>query len=374
MDVRVGVPKEVKADENRVALTPAGVLALVREEHQVIIESSAGVQSGFSDEDYVQAGARVKDTPSEVWNSADMIVKVKEPLPTEYRFFRENLVLFTYLHLAPELELTRALQQSGVTAIAYETVQTPNGSLPLLVPMSEIAGRMASQIGAQLLENTHGGRGVLLSGAPGVLPGRVVIIGGGVVGLNAARIALGLGAEVTLVEVNPVRIRELDDLFQGRVHTLMSNEYHIAQALLDADLVVGAVLIPGARAPQLVSQAMVQAMPKGAVIVDVAIDQGGSIATIDRITTHSNPTYEKFGVVHYAVANMPGAVARTSTQALTNATLPYIRSLAGLGAVNALRQDSALARGLNVCQGKITFQAVAEAHHLPYHAVASLLS
>jgi alanine dehydrogenase len=374
MDVRVGVPKEVKADENRVALTPAGVLALVREEHQVIIESGAGVQSGFSDEDYVQAGARVKDTPSEVWNSADMIVKVKEPLPTEYRFFREDLVLFTYLHLAPELDLTRALQQSRVTAIAYETVQTADGSLPLLVPMSEIAGRMASQIGAQLLENTHGGRGVLLSGAPGVLPGRVVIIGGGVVGVNAARIALGLGAEVTLVEVNPVRIRELDDLFQGRVHTLMSNEYHIAQALLDADLVVGAVLIPGARAPQLVSQAMVQAMPKGAVVVDVAIDQGGSIATIDRITTHSHPTYEKFGVVHYAVANMPGAVARTSTQALTNATLPYIRSLAGLGAVNALRQDSALARGLNVCQGKITFQAVAEAHHLPYHPVASLLS
>jgi len=374
MDVRVGVPKEVKADENRVALTPAGVLALVREEHQVIIESRAGVQSGFSDEDYVQAGARVKDTPSEVWNSADMIVKVKEPLPTEYRFFREDLVLFTYLHLAPELDLTRALQQSGVTAIAYETVQTADGSLPLLVPMSEIAGRMASQIGAQLLENTHGGRGVLLSGAPGVLPGRVVIIGGGVVGVNAARIALGLGAEVTLVEVNPVRIRELDDLFQGRVHTLMSNEYHIAQALLDADLVVGAVLIPGARAPQLVTQAMVQAMPKGAVVVDVAIDQGGSIATIDRITTHSHPTYEKFGVVHYAVANMPGAVARTSTQALTNATLPYIRNLAGLGAVNALRQDSALARGLNVCQGKITFQAVAEAHHLPYHPVASLLS
>jgi alanine dehydrogenase len=371
--VRIGVPKEIKQDENRVALTPAGALALTRGGHHVVVESGAGIGSGFLDEDYIQAGATIDPSTVSVWNQANMIVKVKEPIASEYGFFREDLLLFTYLHLAPELALTQALQSSGITAIAYETVQAADGSLPLLTPMSEIAGRMASQIGAQFLEKPYGGSGILLSGAPGVLPGQVLVVGGGVVGLNAARIALGLGAEVTIVEVNPNRLRFLDDVFHGRIHTLMSHEYNLAEAVQSTDLLIGAVLIPGARAPHLVSQDMVKSMRPGSVIVDVAIDQGGSIATIDRITTHSQPTYERFGIIHYAVANMPGAVARTSTLALTNATLGYVRSLADKGAPQALKQDPTLAKGLNVCQGKITFQAVAEAHHLPYYPVEAVL-
>lgn len=372
--MRIGLPKEIKIDENRVALTPAGVLSLTKDGHTVIVETGAGLGSGFSDEQYRQAGATLNPEASEVWGQAQMVIKVKEPLPEEYGYFRSDLLLFTYLHLAPEPELTRALLKSNITAIAYETVQKPDRSLPLLTPMSEVAGRMASQIGAQFLEKPYGGRGILLGGVPGVLPGRVVVIGGGIVGTNAARIALGLGAEVTIVDISADRLRQLDDQFHGHLRTLMSNEYNIAEAVRHADLVVGAVLIPGARAPHLVSEEMVKSMEPGSVIVDVAIDQGGSIETIDRVTTHSNPTYEKFGVVHYAVANMPGAVARTSTLALTNVTLPYARALARYGAEDAMRRDPSLAKGLNIYKGQVTFEAVAESHNLPYTAVSAVLS
>lgn len=369
----IGVPQEIKTDENRVALTPAGALALSRDGHRVLIEKGAGAGSGFSDEQYRNAGAIVVSSPAEVWESAAMVIKVKEPLVEEYQFFRPNLVLFTYLHLAPERELTEALVESGVVAVAYETVQNIDRSLPLLTPMSEVAGRMATQIGAQFLEKAHGGRGILLGGVPGVLPGQVVVIGGGIVGTNAARIGLGLGAQVTIVDINADRLRQLDDQFRGEIRTLMSNEYNIAEVVRTADLLVGAVLIPGARAPHLVAEEMVKSMPKGSVIVDVAIDQGGSIATIDRVTTHSHPTYEKHGVIHYAVANMPGAVARTSTLALTNVTLPYARLLAGQGVDQALRRDPALARGLNVYKGQVTFLAVAQAHGMRHTPLESLI-
>lgn len=372
--MQIGLPKEIKSDENRVALTPAGVLALTRDGHQVLIERGAGLGSGFSDDQYGAAGGRLVGQASEVWGAADLVVKVKEPLVEEYRYFRPDLVLFTYLHLAPERELTEALVKSGVVAVAYETVQNPDRSLPLLTPMSEVAGRMATQIGAQFLEKPYGGRGVLLGGVPGVLPGRVTVLGGGIVGTNAARIAWGLGAEVTLLDINADRLRQLDDMFHGQVRTLMSNEYNIAEAVRQADLLVGAVLIPGARAPHLVTEDMVKTMNPGSVIVDVAIDQGGSIATIDRVTTHSHPTYEKFGVIHYSVANMPGAVARTSTLALTNVTLPYARSLASRGAEQALLADPTLKKGLNVYRGKVTFRAVAEAHGMPYAEADAVLA
>ncbi len=370
----IGVPKEIKTDENRVALTPAGVLALTRDGHRVLVESGAGEGSGFSDDQYRSSGASVIESAAEVWTQAQMIIKVKEPLVEEYRYFRSDLLLFTYLHLAPERELTEALVESGIIAVAYETVQTSDRALPLLTPMSEVAGRMATQIGAQFLEKAYGGRGILLGGVPGVLPGRVVVIGGGIVGTNAARIALGLGAEVTIVDINAEQLRQLDDQFHGHIRTLMSNEYNISEAVANADLLVGAVLIPGARAPHLVTEDMVRNMPKGSVIVDVAIDQGGSIATIDRVTTHSHPTYEKYGVIHYAVANMPGAVARTSTLALTNVTLPYARMLANRGPEEALRRDPALARGLNIYKGRVTFPAVAEAHGMTYTDVATVLA
>ncbi|MCL4352317.1 MAG: alanine dehydrogenase [Firmicutes bacterium] len=372
--MRIGLPKEIKVDENRVALTPAGVLSLTKDGHTVVVESGAGIGSGFSDEQYRQAGATLLPEAGEVWGQAQMVVKVKEPLPEEYSYFRSDMVLFTYLHLAPEPELTRALLKSNITAIAYETVQKEDKSLPLLTPMSEVAGRMASQIGAQFLEKPYGGRGILLGGVPGVLPGRVVVIGGGIVGTNAARIALGLGAEVTIVDISADRLRQLDDQFHGQLRTLMSHESNIADVVRHADFVVGAVLIPGARAPHLVSEEMVKSMEPGSVIVDVAIDQGGSIETIDRVTTHSHPTYEKYGVVHYAVANMPGAVARTSTLALTNVTLPYARAIARYGAEDAMRRDASLAKGLNIYKGQVTFQAVAEAHNLAYVAVDSLLA
>ncbi len=372
--MRIGLPKEIKIDENRVALTPAGVLSLTKDGHTVVVESGAGIGSGFSDEQYRQAGATLLPETGEVWGQAQMVVKVKEPLPEEYSYFRSDMVLFTYLHLAPEPELTRALLKSNITAIAYETVQNEDKSLPLLTPMSEVAGRMASQIGAQFLEKPYGGRGILLGGVPGVLPGRVVVIGGGIVGTNAARIALGLGAEVTIVDISADRLRQLDDQFHGQLRTLMSHESNIADAVRHADFVIGAVLIPGARAPHLVNEEMVKSMEPGSVIVDVAIDQGGSIETIDRVTTHSHPTYEKYGVVHYAVANMPGAVARTSTLALTNVTLPYARAIARYGAEDAMRRDASLAKGLNIYKGQVTFQAVAEAHNLAYVSVNSLLA
>ncbi len=362
----IGVPKEIKDNENRVAISPAGIDALVEAGHEVLIETGAGEGSGFSDEAFIEHGAKIAQTAEDVWSSADMVMKVKEPQPSEYRYFREDLILFTYLHLAAEPELTRALVESKVTAIAYETIQLDNGSLPLLTPMSEVAGRMSVQIGAQLLEKPKGGKGVLLGGVPGVLPGKVVIIGGGTVGTNAAKMALGLGADVTILDVNPDRLRELDDIFRGQVRTLMSNSYNIGQAVQKADLLIGAVLVPGRRAPRLVTEEMVKTMSPGSVIVDVAIDQGGSIETIDRVTTHSNPTIVKHGVVHYAVANIPGAVPRTSTLALTHVTVPYAVQIANKGVEKAVKDNRALGLGVNVMKGHVTHQAVAESLSLPY--------
>ncbi|GED66579.1 alanine dehydrogenase [Brevibacillus reuszeri] len=362
----IGVPKEIKNNENRVGLTPAGVSSYKQAGHRVLVESSAGLGSGFGNEDYVAAGAEILQTAAEVWSQADMICKVKEPLPAEYPYFRENQILFTYLHLAPEKELTEQLIAKKVVAIAYETIQMDDGSLPLLIPMSEVAGRMSVQIGAQYLQKQEGGKGVLLSGVPGVLPGRVVIVGGGIVGTNAAKMAVGLGANVTLLDINANRLRELDDMFAGRLQTLISNHYNIAEAVRQADLLIGAVLIPGARAPRLVTEEMVKTMSAGSVIVDVAIDQGGSIETVDRITTHSDPTYVKHGVVHYSVANMPGAVPRTSTIALSNVTLPYGLLLAGKGYRAAISHHRALARGVNVLNGHIVYEAVAKSLQLPY--------
>ena len=362
----IGVPKEIKNNENRVALTPAGVVAFCKAGHQVVIENNAGVGSGISDEEYLAAGAEILATPVDVFASADMIMKVKEPLPVEYELFKDGQLLFTYLHLAPEPTLTAALLKKNVVGIAYETVQPADGSLPLLIPMSEVAGRMSIQIGAQFLEKPHGGRGILLGGVPGVTPAKVTIVGGGIVGINAAKMAIGMGADVTILDVSNTRLRYLDDIFGTKIKTLMSNSFNIAHAVAEADLLVGAVLIPGAKAPKLVTEEMVKAMKPGSVIVDVAIDQGGSVETIDHVTTHAEPTYEKFGVTHYSVANMPGAVARTSTFALTNATLPYALKLANLGYAEAIRTDLALARGVNVIHGKLTYKAVAEALNQEY--------
>ncbi|PAB61165.1 alanine dehydrogenase [Anaeromicrobium sediminis] len=362
----VGIPKEIKNNENRVAITPAGVDAFVRAGHKVIIENNAGLGSGFSNEIYVEAGAEIIPTAKEVFDMADMIIKVKEPLKEEYAYFKEGQILYTYLHLAPEPELTEALIEKNVVSIAYETVQLEDGSLPLLTPMSMVAGRMATQIGAQFLEKHEGGKGVLLGGVPGVEPAKVTVIGGGIVGTHAAKMAIGLGADVTILDINAQRLIYLDDMFQGRIKTVVSNSYNIAKAVKESDLVIGAVLIPGAKAPHLVTEDMVKAMEPGSVIVDVAIDQGGSIATIDRITTHDNPVYEKHGVIHYSVANMPGAVARTSTLALTSATLPYGLQIANKGYLEAIKQNKALAKGVNVIEGKVTYESVAKAHNLEY--------
>jgi alanine dehydrogenase len=371
--MKIGVPTEVKNNENRVAITPAGVMTLTQHGHEVIVQKGAGEGSGFTDEQFVIAGAKIVDTADEVWQM-EMVMKVKEPLPEEYGFFREGLILFTYLHLAPELKLTDALLEKKVIGIAYETVQLANGALPLLTPMSEVAGRMASQIGAQFLEKTQGGKGVLLSGLPGVKRGKVAVIGGGVVGTNAAKIAVGLGADVTILDLNPDRLRQLDDLFGESINTLMSNPLNIAETVKESDLVIGAVLIPGAKAPKLVTEEMVASMQPGSVIVDVAIDQGGIVATSDRITTHSNPTYEKHGVLHYAVANMPGAVPRTSTIGLTNVTIPYALAIANKGYVQACLDDPALRKGLNTLAGHIVYEAVAVSQNKPYKDVMDLLA
>lgn len=372
MDMRIGIPKEIKNNENRVAMTPAGVVNLVNYGHEVFIENGAGIGSGFSDEDYKNAGAKLVETPAEAW-SMEMVMKVKEPLPNEYQYFREGLILFTYLHLAPEPELTKALIDKKVIGIAYETVQLPNGSLPLLTPMSEVAGRMAAQIGAQFLEKVYGGMGILLSGVPGVQRGTVTIIGGGVAGTNAAKMAIGLGAKVTIIDLNPDRLRQLDDIFGSDVTTLMSNPYNIAEAVKESDLVIGAVLIPGAKAPKLVSEEMVKSMKPGSVVVDIAIDQGGIFETTDRITTHDNPTYVKHGVVHYAVANMPGAVPRTSTMALTNVTVPYAVQIANKGYRKACLENVALLKGINTLNGYVTYEAVAEAQGLEFADTKTLL-
>jgi len=369
----IGVPKEIKNNENRVAITPAGVAAFVKAGHRVLIQDQAGAGSGISNDDYVQAGAGIVSSAEEVFAGADMIMKVKEPLPQEYSLFKEGQILFTYLHLAPEPELTGELLNKKVVGIAYETIQSDNGALPLLTPMSEVAGRMSVQMGAQFLEKPKGGKGVLLGGVPGVPPAEVAIIGGGVVGTNAAKMALGMGAHVTVIEKSADRLRYLDDIFGGRITTLMSNSYNIAGAVAAADLLIGAVLIPGARAPRLVTEEMVRSMQPGSVIVDVAVDQGGSIATIDRVTTHDNPVYEKYGVLHYSVANMPGAVPRTSTFALTNVTLPYALEIATKGFLAAVKGNKALSRGVNVLDGRITCAAVAEALNLAYTPLEEIL-
>ncbi|SFK93138.1 alanine dehydrogenase [Paenibacillus sp. 1_12] len=369
----IGIPKEIKNNENRVALTPGGAAYLYEQGHRVLVESGAGEGSGFTDQDYLNEGAEVLDEAADVWGQADMIMKVKEPMPEEYGFFRKDLLLFTYLHLAAESKLAEALIKAQVTGIAYETIQLTNGSLPLLTPMSEVAGRMSVQIGAQFLERLNGGRGILLGGVPGVPPADVIILGGGVVGTNAAKMAMGLGANVLIIDRSTERLRYLDDVFQGRLHTLMSSPYNIASAVKRADLLIGAVLIPGARAPKLVTEYMVQQMKQGSVIVDVAVDQGGTIETVDRVTTHSDPVYVKHGVIHYAVANMPGAVPRTSTMALTNVTLSYASELAGKGLVEAIRVHPELRPGVNTFQGHVTHAAVAEALKLPCVDLDSLL-
>lgn len=371
--MRIGVPTEVKNNENRVAMTPAGVVNLALFGHEVFIQAGAGLGSGFTDEDYVAAGAQIAATAEEAW-SYDMVMKVKEPVASEYGFFREGQILFTYLHLAPEPELTKALLESKVIGIAYETVQLPNNTLPLLTPMSEVAGKMSTQIGAQFLEKIYGGGGILLGGIPGVSRGKVAVIGGGVAGTNAAKVAVGMGASVTILDLNPDRLRQLDDLFGSDVQTLISNPLHIAESVKEADLVVGAVLIPGAKAPKLVTEDMIKSMKPGSVVVDIAIDQGGIFETSDRITTHDNPTYIKHDVVHYAVANMPGAVPRTSTMGLTNVTVPFAVQIANKGFEKAVLDNDALKKGVNTFQGYVTYKAVADDQGLEYKSVDELLS
>ena len=369
----IGVPKEIKNNENRVAMTPGGVLQMVNAGHRVLVQTGAGLGSGFTDEQYIDAGAQIVSTAAEAWK-ADMVIKVKEPIASEYGFFREGLILFTYLHLAPEPELTRALIQNKVIAIAYETVQLKNGQLPLLIPMSEVAGRMSAQVGAQFIGKLEGGKGILLGGVPGVRRAKVTVIGGGIAGMNASKIAVGLGAEVTIIDSNPDRLRQLDDIFGNQVTTLMSNTFNIAESVRKSDLVIGAVLIAGAKAPKLVTEQMIASMEPGSVVVDIAIDQGGIFETTDRITTHDNPTYVKHGVVHYAVANMPGAVPRTSTIALTNVTMPYALQIANKGYVQACLDNDSLLKGINVIDGYVTFPAVAEAHGLVYKSAQTLLA
>lgn len=368
----IGLPKEIKDNEYRVGLTPAGVRALTDAKHHVVVERDAGAGSGFEDELYERAGATILDSPDDVWAQGEMIVKVKEPVAPEYPRMREGQVLFTYLHLAPDKELTKQLLERKVTGVAYETITDRRGTLPLLTPMSEVAGRMAVQVGAAYLEKMNGGRGILLGGVPGVPAARVVIIGGGVVGTNSAKIAVGMGAHVTIIDNNLDRLRELDDIFLSKISTLASSAYMIHDAISQADLIIGAVLIPGAAAPKLVTRAMLKDVPKGAVIVDVAVDQGGCIETTHP-TTHSNPTYYVEDVLHYCVANMPGAVPRTSTFALTNATLPYALKLANKGFVDAINSDAGLKEGVNTYAGKLTYEAVAVAQGLDYTPLDEML-
>lgn len=359
----IGLPKEIKDNESRVGLTPGAVSALTRRGHRVLIESGAGLGSSIPDDEYRAAGGEIVAEPAAAW-SAHMVVKVKEPIEAEYRYLRPDQLLFTYLHLAADRRLTHALVENKVTAIAYETVQTADGKLPLLQPMSEVAGRMASQVGAFFLEKPQGGRGILMGGVPGVAPANVAVLGGGSVGSNAVKIAVGMGAHVTVLDISHDRLTYLDDIYGGRLRTRTSNEYNIEEIVLNADLVIGAVLIPGGRAPHLVTRAMIARMREGAVIVDVAVDQGGCIETT-RPTTHSNPTYVVDGVLHYCVANMPGAVPRTSTFALNNQTMPYVLQLANDG-LNAVRKSAALRLGLNTYQGHITYEGVAEAFNMEY--------
>jgi len=370
--MRIGVAKEIKPQEYRVALTPAGARELVQRGHEVLVESGAGQGGAFTDETYERAGAAIASV-DEVWARSELVLKVKEPIAPEYPRLREGLTLFTYLHIAADEPLTRALVDSGITAIAYETVETDRGALPLLAPMSEIAGRLAPQAGAHYLEKPKGGRGILLGGVAGVVPGRVVVIGGGMVGYNAAIIAIGMGAQVTILERSVDRMRYLEQILSGRVTLLMSSSLQIEESIKDADLVIGAVLIPGALAPKLITREMLGGMKESSVLVDVAIDQGGCAQT-SRPTTHDEPVYTVDGVIHYCVANMPGAVPITSTRALTNVTLPYVEELADLGVIGAIRHDPEIARGVNVVGGRITYEAVAEAHGLEYTPLDDVLA
>jgi len=370
--MKVGLPKEIKDNEYRVGLTPAGVQALAHAGHEVYVQKTAGEGSGFTDDQYVKAGGQLLDTADDVWKTGDMIVKVKEPIAPEYPRMRENQLLFTYLHLAPEFELTKQMMERKVTGVAYETITDKQGRLPLLTPMSEVAGRMSVQVGATYLEKMNGGRGILLGGVPGVPAANVVIIGGGIVGTEAAKMAVGLGAKVTIIDRNLDRLRQLDDIFLSKVQTLASSRYAIEEAISHADLVIGAVLVVGAAAPKLVTRDMLHLVPNGAVLVDVAVDQGGCFETT-HATTHSNPTYYEEGVLHYCVANMPGAVPRTSTFALTNATLPYALDLANKGFEGAIRDDDGLREGVNTYAGKLTYEAVATSQNLEYTALDSLI-
>ena len=369
--MKIGLPKEIKDNEYRVGLTPAGVQALAHAGHTVYVQKTAGEGSGFKDEQYVKAGGQLLDAADEIWAAGDMIVKVKEPVAPEYPRMRENQVLFTYLHLAPELELTKQMLDRKVTGVAYETI-TSGRRLPLLIPMSEVAGRMSVQVGATYLEKMNGGRGILLGGVPGVPAANVVIIGGGIVGTEAAKMAVGLGAKVTIIDRDLDRLRQLDDIFLSKVQTLASSRYAIEEAISHADLVIGAVLVVGAAAPKLVTRDMLHLIPQGAVLVDVAVDQGGCFETT-HATTHSNPTYYEEGVLHYCVANMPGAVPRTSTFALTNATLPYALDLANKGFEQAIKDDAGLREGVNTYAGKLTYEAVATSQNLEYTPLDSLL-
>ncbi|HEY3318841.1 MAG TPA: alanine dehydrogenase [Coriobacteriia bacterium] len=369
----IGVPKEIKNNEFRVGMTPGGVREFVRHGHTVLVQKGAGDGSSFPDGEYLGAGAQLVDTATEVFEGADMIVKVKEPQPAEIAMLRAGQILYTYLHLAPDLAQTKGLVESGAVCIAYETVELPNHSLPLLAPMSEVAGRMAAQVGATYLQKPFGGRGVLMGGTPGVLPAQVVVLGAGVVGINAAYIACGMGAHVTVVDVNLDRLRYIDELWGNRMRTLYSNQHNIDDSIRSADLVIGAVLLPGAKTPWLVTRDMLPTMKKGSVIVDVSVDQGGCIETTHP-TTHAEPTYFVEGVLHYGVANMPGAVPNTSTLALTNATTRYGLAIADKGWKQAVRDDAALAKGVNVLEGKITYREVAEAHGMEYTPLESLLS
>lgn len=367
----IGVPKEIKPFENRVAATPADVAELVDAGHEVHIEKDAGFGSGFRDEEYVEAGAEILNEAADVWK-AKMVVKVKEPLEKEYQYFYDGLILFTYLHLANDKPLTEHLIDKNVSAVGYETISV-HGTLPLLKPMSEVAGRFAIQAGAQFLENFYGGSGVLLSGVPGVGRGNVVIVGGGVVGSNAAKIAIGLGANVTILDVDQDRLAELDDLYETKINTLMSNSYNIAEAVKEADIVVGSVLIAGAKAPVLVTEKMIKTMKPGSVVVDVAVDQGGNIETTEHPTTHEDPVYKKHGINHYAVANMPGAVPRTSTIALTNATMPYVKQIARNGLEKAFLSNQAIMRGMNVYKGLVTNEGVANALDLDFRNMYDII-
>jgi alanine dehydrogenase len=369
--VKVGVVRELKADEHRVALTPAGARELLERGHEVLVEAGAGAGSAFPDAAYQAVGAQVSPV-DQVWEKAELLLKVKEPLPVEYGRLRCDIVLFTYLHLAADERLTRALMDSGATCIAYETVQTDDGKLPLLAPMSEVAGRLAIQMGAWALEKAQGGRGILLGGVPGVPPARVVVLGGGIVGYNAALIAVGMQADVWVLDKSVERMRDLEMMLDGRITLAMSNRLQIEEVIPDADLVIGAVLIPGARAPKLVTRGMLRELKPGSVLVDVAIDQGGCFET-SRPTTHSDPIYDVDGIVHYCVANMPGAVPITSTKSLTNVTLPYVEAIADRGLRDAVAQSRPLARGVNVVAGRITYEAVAEAHGLPFAALDDAL-